>query len=381
MTKNDLVQCVSRVFQQQLGYSASHFTQAPICVPIMGAFFDVEGKGLMCALDHRVVVAAAQREDHLIRLVQKDTPHCMDLISLDRPITPSSEYEWANQIRESISALKAVGFPFFGADIVIGHDLPNDLGLDSGVAMNMAVLKTLVRLYALPISDLVLGECVPNSGRLDKVIQTQYAQPQQLGWIDPRATAPYQGIEVPDSHCVILMIPNRIVDNNVLHPFIEREGAQWLGVKSFRDITLNQFELYRHRVDTKTAEQVKYAIQESDWTDCAAHAIKQQDWMALSATMLVAHQHFCQAMQTEFGDCDVLVHLALNAIDRVGGVRAIQWGHQQAVVTVLPKHKVEAMKAIIHEQFELKTGVSVTMVLSDSSHTSGALSLKEMAMV
>ncbi len=380
MTKNDLIQCVSRVFQQQLGYSASHLTQAPICAPVMGAFFDREGKGLTCALDRRVVAVAAQREDNLIRVVQKDAPYRMDLISLDCPITPSSEYEWANQIRQSIRALKELGFPFFGADIVIGHDLPNELGLDPSVAINMAILKTLVRLYALPISDSMLGECVPNVGRLDKVIQTQHAKSQQLGWIDPRSTSSYQGVELPDSHCVMLMTPNRMTDNKVLHPFIAREGAQWLGVKSFRDLTLNQFELYRHRVDTVTAEQVKYAIQESDWTDSVARAIEQENWLSLGNTMLEAHQHFCQAMQAEFSDCDVLTHLVLNAIQSIGGVRAIQWGHQQAVVAILPKHKVNTVKAIIHERFELKTGVSVSTALSDSSSISGALSLREMAM-
>ncbi len=378
MIKNDLIQCVSQVFQQQLGYSATHLTQAPICAPLMGAFFDSEGKGLTYTLDHRVVVAAAQREDHLIRIVQKNAPHSMDLISLDRPITFNSEFEWANGIRQSIQALQGLGFPFSGADIVLGDDLPSDLGLNTAIATNMAVLKTLVRLYALPISDSTLGGCVPNVTRLDKVIHTQSAQSQQLGWIDPRATIPYQGVTLPDSHCVMLMIPNRIVDNSSVCPPLECDDLQ-LGVKAFRDMTLNQFERHCHRVDPQTAEQVRYAIQESEWTDSAAHAIEQQDWSALSRIMLVAHQGFCQAMQTELTDCDILTHLTLNVVNE-GGVRAIQWGHQQGVVAILPKHKVAALKALIHERFELKTGVSVSTVLSESAQMSGALSLREMAM-
>lgn len=377
MTKTDLITTVRQVFQQQLGYSATCFTQAPICVPMMGAFFDTDGKGLSCALEHRVVTAASQREDHLIRLVQAESPYAMDLIALDRPITPSSEYTWANGVRQALVKLQDLGYPFFGADIVIGHDLPAHLGLDHQLSMTLAALNSLVRLYSLPIDHRVLLQCAMSKGRLAQGMHILHAEQNRLGWLDPRQS--YQGIDLPSTHKVMVMVPNRLSEHTRLHPLLEEEGVRWLGVKSFRDLTVAHFDQYAARVDGVTANQVRYGIEESHWTDAAARALKMQDWSRLNSVFLSAHQAFCQAMQCEYADHDILTHIILDVVGDQGAARTIQWGHQQAVVAIVPMHQIESIHAAVHERFELKTGVGVTYCAHSPQKGSQPLSLIEMA--
>ena len=70
---SDLIQNVKTSFEQVLGYKPSHIIQAPGRVNLIGEHTDYnDGFVLPCAINYQTVVAAAKRDDNLVRVVSVD---------------------------------------------------------------------------------------------------------------------------------------------------------------------------------------------------------------------------------------------------------------------------------------------------------------------
>ena len=65
---SDLIQNVKASFEQVLGYRATHIVQAPGRVNLIGEHTDYnDGFVLPCAINYQTVVAAAKRDDNIVR--------------------------------------------------------------------------------------------------------------------------------------------------------------------------------------------------------------------------------------------------------------------------------------------------------------------------
>ena len=84
----DLIQNVKASFEQVLGYAPSHIIQAPGRVNLIGEHTDYnDGFVLPCAINYQTVVAAAKREDNLVRIVSVDYGNALDEFDLTQEIT------------------------------------------------------------------------------------------------------------------------------------------------------------------------------------------------------------------------------------------------------------------------------------------------------
>lgn len=103
---SNLIQNVKTSFQQALGYAPSHIIQAPGRVNLIGEHTDYnDGFVLPCAIDYQTVVAAAKRDDNIVRVVSVDYGNELDEFDISQEITFQQDKMWSNYIRGVVKYL------------------------------------------------------------------------------------------------------------------------------------------------------------------------------------------------------------------------------------------------------------------------------------
>lgn len=183
---SELIQNVTTTFAQRFGYDATHLVQAPGRVNLIGEHTDYnDGFVLPCAINYQTVVAAAKREDFLVRLVAVDYDNDTDEFDLREEIAFQPKKMWSNYIRGVIKCLIERGFEFNGADIVVSGNVPQGAGLSSSAALEVVIGQTFKELYQLKISQAEIalnGQQAENQfvgcncGIMDQMISAQGKQ-------------------------------------------------------------------------------------------------------------------------------------------------------------------------------------------------------------
>ena len=108
----------------------SFLVRAPGRVNLIGEHTDYnDGFVLPCAINYQTVVAAAKREDNLVRVVSVDYGNAVDEFDITQEITFQQDKMWANYIRGVVKCLLARGYQFSGADISVSGNVPQGAGL------------------------------------------------------------------------------------------------------------------------------------------------------------------------------------------------------------------------------------------------------------
>ncbi|MCV5746916.1 galactokinase, partial [Escherichia coli] len=74
-----------------------------------------DGFVLPCAINYQTIVAAAKREDTLVRVVSVDYGNAIDEFDISQEIVFQSNQMWANYIRGVVKSLLSRGYQFTGA--------------------------------------------------------------------------------------------------------------------------------------------------------------------------------------------------------------------------------------------------------------------------
>ena len=113
-----LIDAVNTSFSSVLGYSATHIIQAPGRVNLIGEHTDYnDGFVLPCAIDYQTMVAAARRDDNIVRVVSVDYANETKEFDLTKEITFDQDCMWINYIKGVVKCLHGRGYEFGGADI------------------------------------------------------------------------------------------------------------------------------------------------------------------------------------------------------------------------------------------------------------------------
>ncbi len=101
-----LIDNVSAVFSSVLGYAASHIIQAPGRVNLIGEHTDYnDGFVLPCAIDYQAIVAAARRDDNIVRVVAVDYDNEVNEFDITQPLAFDPQCMWVNYVRGVIKCL------------------------------------------------------------------------------------------------------------------------------------------------------------------------------------------------------------------------------------------------------------------------------------
>lgn len=378
-----LINNVTHSFSSIFGYAPTHFIQAPGRVNIIGEHTDYnDGFVLPCAINYQMVVAAAKREDNIIRVIAVDYQNEVDEFNLDNSIEFLPNKMWANYVRGVIHFLQKDNYSFHGMDIAISGNVPQGAGLSSSAALEVAIGQTLKTLYQLPISQKEIalnGQKAENQfvgcncGIMDQLISACGEENHAL-LIDCRSLET-SAVTMPENMVVMIINTNKkrgLVDSeyNIRRQQCE-EAAHILNVTALRDATLEDLLAKKALMSEVVYRRARHVITENSRTLDAAEALRRGDLTTLSQLMMQSHHSMRDDFEITVKEVDSLVEIVKSVIGDRGGVRMTGGGFGGCVVALVTPDLVNKVVDSVKAQYEAKTGLKETIYVCSASQGAG----------
>ncbi|KAB7695392.1 galactokinase [Plesiomonas shigelloides] len=384
---SELIDNVKNAFKATLGYAPTHIVQAPGRVNLIGEHTDYnDGFVLPCAINYQTVVAAAKRDDNIVRVISVDYGNALDEFDLTQEIAFQHDKMWANYIRGVVKCLLARGFQFTGADIAVSGNVPQGAGLSSSAALEVVIGQTFKVLFNLEISQAEIalnGQQAENEfvgcncGIMDQMISAEGSQ-QHAMLLDCRSLET-TSVSMPEELAVVIINSNKkrgLVDSeyNTRREQCEAVAAIF-GVKALRDVTLEQFNQKSHELDPLLRKRARHVITENYRTLDAAQALSQHDMQRMARLMAESHASMRDDFEITVSEIDTLVAMVKEVIGERGGVRMTGGGFGGCVVALVPHDLVASVQDVVDANYEAQTGLKAAIYVCQAMDGAGLVEL------
>ena len=378
-----LINNVTRSFSAAFGYTPTHFIQAPGRVNLIGEHTDYnDGFVLPCAINYQMMVAAAKRNDGIVRVIAVDYQDEADQFNLDSPIEFLADKMWANYIRGVIHFLQQDNYHFQGMDIAISGNVPQGAGLSSSAALEVAIGQTVKTLYQLPISQKSIalnGQKAENQfvgcncGIMDQLISACGEENHAL--LIDCSSLDTTAVTMPEDIVVMIINSNKkrgLVDSeyNTRRQQCE-EAAKILNVTALRDASLDDLLVKKAIMSDVVYRRARHVITENDRTLLAADALRQGNLPVLSQLMALSHQSMRDDFEITVPEVDALVDIIKSVIGEQGGARMTGGGFGGCVVALVTPDLVSKVTEAVVSQYQAKTGLKETIYVCSASQGAG----------
>ncbi len=379
----NLIKNVKDAFNSVLSYAPTHIVQAPGRVNLIGEHTDYnDGFVLPCAINYQTVVAAAKRDDNIVRVVSVDYGNETDEFDITQEITFQENKMWANYIRGVVKCLIGRGFEFKGADISVSGNVPQGAGLSSSAALEVVIGQTFKELYNLNISQAEIalnGQQAENEfvgcncGIMDQMISAEGNENHAM-LLDCRSLET-TAVSMPENMSVVIINSNKkrgLVDSeyNTRREQCE-EAARIFGVKALRDVSIEEFNAKAHELDEMVAKRARHVITENDRTEEAAKVLASGDMKRMATLMAESHASMRDDFEITVKEVDTLVDIVKNVIGTEGGVRMTGGGFGGCIVALVPPVLVDEVKAAVEELYETATGLKESIYVCQAKNGAG----------
>ncbi|MCE7536923.1 galactokinase [Aliivibrio fischeri] len=379
----NLIKNVKDAFNSVLSYAPTHIVQAPGRVNLIGEHTDYnDGFVLPCAINYQTVVAAAKRDDNIVRVVSVDYGNETDEFDITQEITFQENKMWSNYIRGVVKCLIGRGHEFKGADISVSGNVPQGAGLSSSAALEVVIGQTFKELYNLNISQAEIalnGQQAENEfvgcncGIMDQMISAEGNENHAM-LLDCRSLET-TAVSMPEDMSVVIINSNKkrgLVDSeyNTRREQCE-EAARIFGVKALRDVTIEEFNAKAHELDEMVAKRARHVITENDRTEEAAKVLASGDMKRMAVLMAESHASMRDDFEITVSEVDTLVDIVKNVIGAEGGVRMTGGGFGGCIVALVPPMLVDEVKAAVEELYEAKTGLKESIYVCQATNGAG----------
>ncbi|MGR5117880.1 galactokinase [Vibrio astriarenae] len=382
---SELVQKVKASFESVLGYAPTHFIQAPGRVNLIGEHTDYnDGFVLPCAINYQTVVAAAKRDDNLVRLVSVDYNDATDEFDLTKEIEFQQDKMWANYIRGVVKCLKESNFEFGGFDLSVSGNVPQGAGLSSSAALEVVIGQTIKELFNLDITQAEIalnGQQAENEfvgcncGIMDQMISAEGRKNHAL-LLDCRYLKT-EAVSMPEDMSVVIINSNKkrgLVDSeyNTRREQCE-EAARIFGVEALRDVTFAQFKEREAELESMVAKRARHVITENDRTLEAAEALRNHDMKRMGELMAESHASMRDDFEITVPEIDTLVDIVKAVIGDQGGVRMTGGGFGGCIVALVPPALVSDVKATVEREYQAQTGLKEDIYVCQAKDGAGLI--------
>jgi galactokinase len=372
-----LVKATEEEFVRRLGRPPRWVAAAPGRVNLIGEHTDYnDGFVLPMAIDRYVVIAADRparslSEARLFSVAQGEWATA----PVEGPITPSGPH-WARYVQGVIAGGLAAGLRPGPFEAVIHADLPQGSGLSSSAALEVAAATLIESLTGTTLAPLpkallcqkaehefagvpcgIMDQCSSVMGRAGSLLLLDCRSRQV------RLT-PLAGPEV-----VAL-----IVNSNVRHELTDggyaarrrqcEEAAHALGAAALRDVTPEQLERERSRLDEAHYRRARHVVTENARTVEAAGALGRGDWATVGRLMYASHASLRDDFQVSCEELDLLVELAAGAEGGVIGSRMTGGGFGGCTISLVRREALEGVVRRVSEGYLRQTCREATVFVT-----------------
>jgi galactokinase len=312
---------------------------------------------LSSAIDRYIRVAVSLRKDNSLRF------YAANLGERKRTTLVNLRYKredrWANFIKVAIHVFAELGYPVKGLNFTIGGDIPQQVGLASSSAIEVAALVALKGFFHANVheKDLIkkLSEAQTlffgkNNDIVDYIIAFSARKDQFL--IVDEVSLEVKKIKSPFSKYKILIMDSRVprmgVDEELkLRRMDLRKGLEILSQKkegvSFRDFAATDLVESMGNLPEEIRRRSMHVVQEIRRVQDVAEALKTADFPGLSRIFFHSHESLRDLYEVSCPEIDWLVKRA-QEIDGIIGSRMTGQGFGGCTYTILREKAIGEYK-------------------------------------
>ena len=332
---------------------------APGRVNLIGEHVDfLEGFVLPFAIKDVTTVAIARNGTNKIRVASAQENFKIEEVSL-QDLQPLTGKTWTRYPIGVIWALEIKD----GLDVLIDGQVPLGAGLSSSAALEAAVGTALNHLYKLNISPeklALLCQKAENKyvgmpcGIMDQSISIMGREGHAL-LLDCRDLSTDQiPFDIAPHGLELLVIDTQVHHELVDGGYAERRAScekavSTLGIKSLRDISVEDFVSRKSELDQITFVRAYHAVTEMRRVLDAVNALKKSDFLTFGKIVTEAHNSLRDNYTVSCPELDLAVEVSLE--NGALGARMIGGGFGGAAIALLKSEDVEMVKSNITQAF------------------------------
>ena len=374
---DELVRAAEEEFAHRLGRPPRWVAAAPGRVNLIGEHTDYnDGFVLPMAIDRYVVLVADRpagqsSEARLFSVAQGQWATS----PVEGPFTPAGP-QWVRYVQGVIAGCVAAGLRPGSFEAVIHADLPQGGGLSSSAALEVAtatLVESLTGGALAPLQKALLCQRAEHEyagvpcGIMDQCSSVMGREGSLL-LLDCRSRQ-VQLTPLADPGVVAL-----IVNSNVRHELTDggyaarrrqcEEAARTLGAAALRDVTPEQLERERSRLDDVPYRRARHVVTENARTVAAANALRRGDWATVGRLMYASHASLRDDFQVSCTELDLLVELARGAGDGVIGSRLTGGGFGGCTISLVRREALDGVVRHVREGYRRQTGREATVFVT-----------------
>jgi galactokinase len=366
--------------------AAIRIVRAPGRVNLIGEYTDInEGLVLPAAIDREIRIAFIPSGDRRVELTRLDNDN-RGMFQLDVPRERSGT--WPDYVAGTAWALAEAGLPTGGLRGVVDSTLPENAGLSSSAAIELASAWALLGEAAVGVDRLVLarvcqraenGYVGVQSGLMDQFASSCGVTGAAL-LLDCRTTE-WRPVALPEGLSLVVCntgSPRRLGSSeyNTRRAQCEAavEGIQKLdpAVRSLRDVSPELLATARPTLEPVIARRAEHVIAENERVLATLTAFEADDLDAVGELFAASHASLRDLFEVSSPQLDALVEIAV-AVPGVVAARMTGAGFGGCTVNLVHGDAIEALGEAVLDEYPARTGLQPMILPVSAADGAGVL--------
>jgi galactokinase len=362
---------IKEAFERIFGAAPETVARAPGRVNLIGEHTDYnQGFVLPAAIDRYVWFAGRRRADRRVRLRSLDFQEGVEF-DLDEP-ERDGQHRWSNYVRGVAKCLEEDGHRLPGADVVFGGDVPQEAGLSSSAAVEVAAAAFWQSLAGLKLDAVYLVRLARRAenefvgvpcGIMDQFVSA-LGRPDHALFVDCGDLS-YR--HVPLRNDVKIVVCNSGVKRALAKSEYEvrveqcREAVAQVSrlgraVNSLREVGLEDLEAARGRLGNLVMRRARHVITENQRVLDAVKVLQAGDLNRFGELMNASHESLRSDYEVSSRELDTLVEIARQQ-PGVLGARMTGAGFGGCTVNLVRQDAALAFARAVEEGYQRALGL------------------------
>jgi galactokinase len=368
---DSLLDTTLRKYRQTFGGEPDLVASAPGRVNLIGEHTDYnDGFVLPAAINKRMYVAAAKREDQLISIHAAD--YDSTIHTSVEALNSRERGLWANYPKGVLEIFARAGHKVGGLNLCLKGDVPQSAGLSSSAALEVATAFAAKELFDFKIDSLSVARYCQAAehefvgvrcGIMDQFVAV-YGKKDHALLLDCRSLG-FELLKFPAGVSLV------ICDTGVKRELAGSEynkrreecqvGVKELslvlpGIQALRDVKPASFLEHENLLDLTTRKRSRHVINENRRVLEAAADLGRNDLSDFGKLMYQSHLSLKNNYEVSCQELDSVVDIAAST-EGVLGARMTGAGFGGSAVCLVAKESVEKLKSNLQERYPRLTGL------------------------